>query len=167
MHYLKPMALLLLMLCNSLTFCQSSSDTPPSTAQQKMQQLNFMIGNWVGTSTTFKDGAIDRQVPAFEHIQYKVDQNLITIDLHSTTLQLHTIVYYDEKEGTYFYCPYSKGRAGKHRGRFEDGKFLVQLRESYRLVFQQTPEGQFIEYGERLKDGVWTKSFEDVFEDIR
>lgn len=141
---------------------------PPTTIiQQKMKQLDFLVGNWVGTSTTFKNGVIDQQVPAYEQIQYKLDQTLITLDLHSSTLQLHTLIYYDVQEATYFYCPYGKNRQGKYKGEYRDGKFLVQMSDAYRLVFQRTEEGQFMEYGELLKDGVWTKKFEDVFENIK
>ena len=78
-------------------------------------------------------------------------------------LQLHTVIYYDETVKKYYYCPYSKGkRGGKYPGEFKDGKFIVWFNEEYKLVFQLTPEGEFIEYGEKFKNGLWVKNFKDV-----
>ena len=48
-----------------------------------MEKLNFMIGEWVGISTTYQNDTIAKQVPAFEKISYRLDKNLITIDLQS------------------------------------------------------------------------------------
>ncbi|MEL6560453.1 MAG: hypothetical protein AAFQ94_19845 [Bacteroidota bacterium] len=130
--------------------------------KEKMAELSFMIGDWIGTSTSYSDGSITQQGPAFEKIAYKLDGELITVDLHSTSLQLHTVIYYEPQDETYYYCSFSKRRAGKFRGEVKDGKFWVWFSDTYRLVFQQTPEGEFMEYGETLKDGKWSKSFKDV-----
>lgn len=130
--------------------------------KDKMAELSFMIGDWIGTSTTYEDNTIKEQGPAFEKIAYKLDGELITIDLNSTSLQLHTVIYYEPKDETYYYCPFSKKRVGKFKGEVKDGKFLVWFSDSYRLVFQQTPAGEFMEYGETLKDGKWSLSFKDV-----
>lgn len=132
--------------------------------QNQMEQLNFMIGDWIGTSTVFSNDTISRQGPAFEKIEYKLDRSIITLDLNSSMLQLHTIIYFDSTDNVFYYCPYSKRNKGKkYKGKIEDGKFIVLMNENYRLVFQQTSEGGFMEYGESLKNNVWTKSFEDLF----
>lgn len=131
--------------------------------QNQMEQLNFMIGDWIGTSTVFSKDTISRQGPAFEKIQYKLDRSIITIDLNSSMLQLHTVIYFDSTDNVFYYCPYSKGNnGGKYQGRFEDGRFIVLMSENYRLIFQKTQDEEFIEYGESLKNGIWTKSFKDV-----
>lgn len=74
----------------------------------KMKKLNFMIGDWVGTSTTYDQGKIKNEVPAYQKISYDLDSTIIVIELHSETLHLHTIINYDEKENKYFYHPFSK-----------------------------------------------------------
>ena len=127
-----------------------------------MAELSFMIGDWIGISTSYSDDSITQQGPAFEKIAYKLDGELITVDLHSTSLQLHTVIYYEPNDETYYYCSFSKRRAGKFRGEVKEGKFWVWFSDTYRLVFQQTTAGEFIEYGETLKDGKWSKSFKDV-----
>lgn len=132
-----------------------------STSKEHMEQLSFMVGDWEGISTSFaKTG--DKKVKAHEVVQYKVDQYLITLDLESESLKLHTVIYYDEKEQTYYYCPFYKKGAGKYKGSYNDGKFLVTFNSTKRLVFKQTPEGYFHEYGEQLKDKKWVKYFEDI-----
>ena len=57
----------------------------------EMRKLDFMIGKWVGISRVFEGDTISRQGPVFESIRYLLDSTIITIDLHSTMLQLHTV----------------------------------------------------------------------------
>lgn len=138
------------------------------TAQQKaMQKLDFMVGDWLGTSTTFERDSVLRQVPAFEQIRYKLDQSILTIDLHSETLQLHTVIYYAPEDSTYYYQPYYKNGAGKYRAAFQDGKLIVSPSPTKRFIFERTPEGYFREYGEKYEKGRWIKYFEDIFKTIR
>ena len=82
-------------------------------AQKQMEQLNFLIGDWIGTSTVFSNDTISRQGPVFERIQYQLDRSIITIDLNSSMLQLHTIIYYDSSDNVFYYCPYSKRKRGE------------------------------------------------------
>ena len=132
-----------------------------SGSAEKMAQLSFMVGDWEGPSKSYKDKDTI-QVIAHEIVSYKVDKHLITLDLDSKALKLHTVIYYDEKEASYFYCPYYKKGAGKYKGSFKEGQFLVNFNENRRLIFQRSPEGYFHEYGEELKNGEWVKYFEDL-----
>ncbi|MEM6699249.1 MAG: hypothetical protein AAF599_12675, partial [Bacteroidota bacterium] len=115
--------------------------------QEKMGLLNFMVGDWVGISTTYKDGVVDQKVPAFQKIQYAVDKSIITIDLHSETLQLHTVIYYDEKQKKYFYNPFYKRGANQYTAEYRDGKLIVTKDEKTRFIFHKTSEYGFQEYG--------------------
>ncbi len=145
-----------------ILFIAASSMYSQSEEKQKMNDLSFMVGDWVGISKSFsKKGT--KTVTAHEEISYSLDKHIITIDLKSESLQLHTIIYYDSKEMTYYYCPYSKRGMGKYAGKFEEGKFIVHFNPTNRLIFKRTAKGEFQEYGEQLKDGVWTKYFEDTF----
>lgn len=136
-------------------------------SQEKMKQLDFMVGNWVGTSTTFKNGIAEKQVPAFQQIKYAVNKNIITIDLHSETLQLHTVIYYDEQEKKYFYNPFYEKGAGKFVAEYIDGKLIVTRDKTTRFIFGRTADDEFQEYGEKLVNGKWIKYFEDNFKDIQ
>ncbi|MFT6037193.1 MAG: hypothetical protein ACI9XJ_002784 [Marivirga sp.] len=137
-----------------------------SIQQEKMEKLHFLIGNWVGTSTTYENGALNKQTPAFEQITYKLDNSIITLDLHSESLQLHTVIYYDEKEDTYLYNPYYKEGAAKYVAEYREGKLVVHPNAEKRFVFTLTAEGKFLEYGEKLVNGKWVKYFEDIFSRI-
>lgn len=128
-----------------------------------MEQLSFMAGEWIGTSKGFKDGVVTRQEPAYEHIYYDLDKNILVLQLNSESLQLHTIIYYDEKDQTYYYYPFSKRGVNRYPAEFKDGKLVVSPSQDRRFIFGPTEEGGFREYGETLVNGQWEKYFEDTF----
>jgi hypothetical protein len=134
-----------------------------TSTKNKMEQLKFMVGDWVGISTSYKNDTIESKVPAYQKISYKLDKNIITIDLLSETLQLHTIIYYDDKADKYCYNSYYKGGTGKYTGEFKDNKFVVSPSKTKRFIFHSPSEGVFQEYGEKLENGKWVKYFEDNF----
>ena len=131
--------------------------------QEKMEQLNFMVGEWVGTSKVYENRIVTRQGSAYENISYDLDKNILVIELNTEFLQLHTIVTYDEKNQKYYYHRFSKEGAAKYPAEFEDGQLIVWRDEQTRFIFGRTPEGGFQEYGEQLINGEWTKFFEDTF----
>ncbi|NER12037.1 hypothetical protein GWK08_01165 [Leptobacterium flavescens] len=132
-----------------------------------MEKLNFMIGNWVGTSTVYDKGEVSKQVPAYQKISYDLNKSIVVIELHSELLQLHTIIYYDEKDKTYYYNPFSERGVRKLPAEYKDGQFIVNSSDTNRFIFGRTSENGFREYGERLVDGKWVKYFEDNFKDIQ
>lgn len=133
-----------------------------SEKEAKMKQLAFMVGDWVGTSTTYEGGEIKEQVPAYQEISYDLDSNIIVIELHSELLQLHTIIYYDEMEGRFSYNPYSKSGVRQLPAELIDGRLIVKASETKRFIFSLSETG-FREYGEQLIEGKWEKYFEDNF----
>jgi len=135
-----------------------------SSGQENMEKLDFMIGEWVGISTTYQNDTIEKQAPAFQKISYKLNKSIITIDLQSEILQLHTVIYYDSIDGTYYYNPYYKGGKGEYAAEYKDGKLIVWPNKNKRFIFHLTPEGNFQEYGEKLENGEWVKYFEDNFQ---
>jgi hypothetical protein len=154
---------MLTMLCFlSLAFAKAQTEK-----QQKMQALNFMVGEWVGTSRLYENGELTSEVPAFQNIEYDVDGHVLVIQLNSETLQLHTIIYYDENDGTYYYHPFSKRGMTRAPATLENGRLIVRPNQTTRYIFSQTENGGFKEYGEKLIDGQWIKYFEDTFTDSR
>ena len=133
-----------------------------SEKEMKMKKLSFMVGDWVGTSTSYEGGEIKEQVPAYQKISYDLDSNIIVIELHSELLQLHTIIYYDENESRFSYNPYSKSGVRQLPAELINGRLVVNASETKRFVFSRTQSG-FKEYGEQLIDGKWEKYFEDEF----
>ena len=131
--------------------------------QEKMEQLNFMIGEWVGTTKVYENGVVARQGSAYENISYDLDKSILVIELNTEFLQLHTIINYDEKDQKYYYYRFSKGGAARYPAEYKDGQLIVWRDEKTRFFFSRTQEGGFQEYGEQLINGEWTKIFEDTF----
>jgi len=132
-------------------------------AQKEMQKLDFMVGEWIGNSTSIKADTIYKKVPAYEKISYKIDENIITIDLASETLKLHTVIYYSKEDDTYYYNPFYKSGAATYPATYEGGKLIISPNDNKRFIFTTDALGNFTEYGEELIDGVWKKYFEDKF----
>lgn len=131
--------------------------------QEKMEQLNFLIGEWVGTTKIYDNGVVIKQGAAYENISYDLDKSIVVIKLNTEFLQLHTIINYDEKDQKYYYHRFSKDGAAKYPVEYEDGQLIVWRDEKTRFFFGRTPEGGFQEYGEQLINGEWIKIFEDTF----
>ncbi|WP_162555870.1 hypothetical protein [Reichenbachiella versicolor] len=128
-----------------------------------MEQLNFMVGEWIGTSKVYEDGIVSRQGSAYQKISYDLDKSILVIELNTELLQLHTIIYYDEKDSKYYYYPFSKRGVSKYTAEYKNGQLIVWSNETNRFTFSRTSDGGFREYGEQLIDGKWTKYFEDTF----
>jgi hypothetical protein len=126
-----------------------------------------MIGEWVGTSKAYENGIVTRQGSAYENISFDLDRNILVIELNTEFLQLHTIIYYDEKDQKYYYHRFSKTGAARYPAEFKDGQLIVWRDEKTRFFFGRTPEEDFQEYGEKLIDGEWTKFFEDTFKNTQ
>ncbi len=132
-------------------------------SQEKMEQLNFLIGEWIGTSKIIENGVMTKQGSAYEKISYDLDKSILVIELNTEFLQLHTVIYYDEKDQKYYYHRFSKSGAARYPATYDDGQLVVWKDKNTRFFFIMTPEGGFQEYGEQLIDGKWTKTFEDTF----
>ncbi len=155
--YFYPVAFLLL----------ASSAFSQSEKQEKMELLNFMVGEWIGTSKVYEDGTVSKQGSAYQKISYDLDKNILVIELNTEFLQLRTIIYYDEEAGQYYYYPFSKRGVRKYPAEYRDGQLIVRSSEENRYIFRSTSEGGFQEYGESLVDGKWTRTFEDTFRNTR
>ena len=131
--------------------------------QEKMEQLQFMTGEWVGTSRIYENGMLTREGAAYENIQYDLDTGILVIELNTAFLQLHTIIYYDEQDEQYYYHRFSQKGAARYPAEYRDGQFMVMKDENTRFILGSTPDGGFREYGEQRINGVWTKIFEDTF----
>lgn len=141
----------------------TSSAFAQDLKQAKMEQLNFLVGEWVGTSKIYEDGVVTKQGSAYENISFDLDTSILVIELNTEFLQLHTIINYDEEDQKYYYYRFSKKGAARYPAEYKDGQLIVWRDEKTRFFFGGTPEGGFKEYGEQLINGVWTKIFEDTF----
>jgi len=154
MKYFKPLFCLLLL---------SNVLVGQSPKQEKMEQLHFLVGEWVGTSKIYENGVLTKEGAAYEYISYDLEKNILVIELNTEFLQLHTVILYDEKDQKYYYHRFSKDGAAVYPAEFKENQLLVWKDDTTRFFFDSTPEGGFREYGERLVDGKWVKTFEDTF----
>ncbi len=138
-----------------------------SLKQEKMQQLDYLVGEWIGTSSLFENGVRVDEIPAFESICYDLNGSILVIRLNSVRLNLHTVIYYDEEAGVFQYNAFSENGGRTHPARFMDGRLIVEPNETKRFVFEPHGENGFREYGEELINGKWVKYFEDIFSDTR
>jgi len=135
--------------------------------KDKMEQLSFLVGEWVGTSKIYENGIVTRQGSAYEEISYDLDKSILVIELNTDFLQLHTIINYDEKDQKYYYHRFSKEGFARYPAEFKDEKLIVWRDEKTRFFFGSTAEGNFQEYGEQMINGKWTKIFEDTFKNTQ
>jgi hypothetical protein len=147
--------IVLIFLCSSV-FAQNLK-------QEKMEQLSFLVGEWVGTSKIYENGELTKQCAAYENISYDLDKSILVIELNTEFLQLHTIINYDEKDQKYYYHRFSKEGAAVYPAEYKDGQLIVWRDEKTRFFFGSTPNGGFQEYGEKWINGEWIKFFEDTF----
>ena len=135
--------------------------------QEKMAQLNYLVGEWIGTTNIYENGVVTKKGAAYENISYDLDKNILVIELNTEFLQLRTIITYDEKDQKYYYHRFSKDGAAVYPAEFKDGQLIVWRDESTRFFFRSTSEGDFQEYGEQLINGQWIRTFEDNFKNTR
>ena len=145
----------------------ASSVFAQNIKKDKMEQLSFLIGEWVGTSKIYEDGKLTKQGSAYEKISYDLDKSILVIELNTDFLQLRTIINYDEKDQKYYYHRFSKEGVAIYPAEFKDGKLIVWRDEKTRFFFGRTAEGDFQEYGEQMVNGKWTKIFEDTFKNTQ
>ncbi len=141
----------------------SQSSLSQSISKQKINALSFMIGEWVGTSKLIQNDSVVKEVTALQTIRFDLNKSVIIIDLKSETLNLHTIISYNEKDKTYYYSPYSENGSRKLSAQLVKNQFIVNSNNSKRFIFNLIHKNKFQEYGEKLIDGKWVKYFEDNF----
>lgn len=163
-HFLRNRALPALLLC-SLSTAAAAWQTPQDEADP-MAALAFMRGDWKGTSTSFGPTG-PRMEPISETIGYRLDGNLLVLEVDSPSLRLHTLIHYDAREHAYVYTPFGADGGGTaYRAELEDGRLRVQLGDTRRLTFEPMPDGRLREYGQQLEDGTWTAYFEDLLSPV-
>jgi hypothetical protein len=141
----------------------ASSVFTQNIKKDKMERLSFLVGEWVGTSKIYENGMVTRQGSAYEKISYDLNKSILVIELNTEFLQLRTIVNYDENDEKYYYHRFSKEGFARYPAEFKDGKLIVWKNEKTRFFFGRTSQGNFLEFGEQMINGQWTKTFEDTF----
>ena len=143
--------------------------TYSQTEEQKaMAKLSFLIGDWKGTGTSYP---LDNNEPynVLSSVRYDLNGELLVLRHRSkrdgdTLLALHTIMYYNKKDGFYYYNAYRGSGARPFKCQLNNNEFICEINGDYRLTFKRTENGEFNEFGQRLVDGEWVKNFEDILQ---
>lgn len=134
-----------------------------SPEQEKMGQLSYLVGEWVGTTTIYENGTVAKTGSAFEKISYDLEKNILVIELNTEFLQLRTIINYNVDDQKYYYHRFSKNGSAIYPAEFTNGQLIVWKDEKTRFFFRSTKDGGFQEYGEQKINGEWIRTFEDNF----
>ena len=113
--------------------------------KEKMEQLNFMVGEWIGTTKIYENGVVVKQGAAYENISYDLEKSILVIELKTEFLQLHTIITYNEEDQKYNYHRFSKDGAAIYPAEFKDGQLIVWRDEKTRFFFGKSPDEGFQE----------------------
>lgn len=164
MHYktnynIKLLVTMFLFFTVSISFAQS-------TEQKDMKKLSFLIGDWKGKGSAYPKNK-SKPYDVLSKVRYDLDGEILVLKHRSfrgdtSVLSLHTIMYYNKKDTHYYYNSYTKSGTRPFRCQLSSKQFICKRGEDYKLVFQLTENGAFNEYGERLINGKWIKSFEDI-----
>ncbi len=134
--------------------------------KSEVAKLSFLVGKWSGPGTSYAEDGSTSTYHDVEHVRFDLDQNLLLINAHGEkdgekTYQLHTVIYYDPVAKHYWYTPYTGKRARRFACELATQKFLcLNEDKNFRLTFQRLNDGTWNEFGERLKQGNWSKTFE-------
>ena len=141
--------------------------TAQNSEKDKMEQLSFLVGEWIGTSKIYENGTVIKQGAAYEKISFDLNNSILVIELNTEFLQLRTIVTYDQTDQKYYYHRFSKEGFARYPAEYKDGKLIVSKDKKTRFFFTKTIDGNFQEYGEQLINGEWIRYFEDNFQNVK
>lgn len=150
----------------------SNADDAATVAQIKMKALSFLVGNWVGEGQSYDDAGVGSPYTDTESVWFDAEDSLLIIQAKGVRddkpfYGIHTVIYYDEAVEHYWYNPYTAGGARAFSCNLVDKKFLCHTADkTFRLTFRRTDEGQWNEFGERLVDGQWKKTFETLLDKV-
>lgn len=152
----------------------SPTNAQESEAQEAISALGFLVGDWEGPGVSYAADGSQTNYHDTEFVRFDLDKKILLINAAgkradgTVSYQLHTVIYYDVAAGHYVYTPYA-GRAPRrfHCQLDETPKLLcLNEDENYRLTFQRLPDGAWNEFGERLGEDIWSKSFETILHPV-
>ncbi len=146
----------------------TQAEEKESVQQAKIRALSFLVGNWAGEGKSYDDSGKTSSYFDTEHVWFDVEDSLLIIQANGYRNEklfygIHTVIYYDESAEHYWYNPYTAGGARAFSCNLIDKEFLCYTEDkTFRLTFRRTDSGQWNEFGERLVDGLWKKTFETI-----
>ena len=156
-----------------LSVVSCAQATSESEAKTAIERLDFLAGNWGGEGLSFAEDGTQTRYYDTEHVRFDLDNHLLLINAKGErdgqlTYQLHTVIYYDVEAQHYLYTPYSGRRAARSFNCDLNKQKLICLTEAkaFRLTFQRLADGRWNEFGERLIDDKWRKTFETKLSEL-
>jgi len=185
---MKAIFLITFIMLSGLQLCSSKNQT--STAlksavqkenfenkSSKLSELDFLVGHWSGPGISYGQDGQKTHYYDTELVRFDLSKKLLLINARGeqpngeTSYALHTVIYYDDVAGHYWYTPYNGQGRGIPARSFSCN--LVQAQfvcyndgRDFRLIFQRLEDGRWNEYGERLSGENWSKSFETILSPV-
>jgi hypothetical protein len=138
--------------------------------QDKIKALSFLVGSWAGEGRSYADDGSNSSYFDTEDVWFDVENSLLIIQAkgfrdNKQFYGIHTVIYYDEAQGHYWYNPYTAKGARAFSCDLGNKVFLCHTPDkTFRLTFRRTESGQWNEFGEKLVDGHWQKTFETLLD---
>ena len=155
---------MLTMLCLLAVNAQAQSNL--SVQQTEMAKLDFLVGHWAGEGKSYDGDGESSTYYDTEDVWFDVQGGVLVIQARGFKegeqfYGIHTLIYYDEEAKHYWYNPYTDKGARRFACELKDKQFVCFTEDkSFRLTFRRTSTGQWNEFGERLVNGQWIKTFE-------
>ena len=165
---MKSFLFVLLCMVNYCNWCIAQSPEVLSPEQEAISKLNFLVGDWAGPGVSYASDGTKADYYDTEYVRFDLGQKVLLINARGekdgvVTYQLHTIIYYDKDAGHYWYTPYSGGQPRRFLCHLMDKQFLCKNEAAdFRLTFKRKADGSWNEFGERLDNGLWKKTFETI-----
>ena len=162
---MNPSFLLILLLFLPASYSQTIA---LSEQQIAMEKLSFLIGKWEGRGISYDDKGNTSSYFDTEKVWFDVQNSLLIIQANGFKddqpfYGIHTVIYYDINKQHYWYNPYTATGARAFECHLDEQVFKCYIADkTFRLTFQLTEKGQWNEFGERLVNGSWQKTFETV-----
>lgn len=161
----RSIAVLLISISSIMT--TAMADEVEQTQEQKaISALEFLTGNWSGPGQSIDNEGNVSEYHDTEFVRFDLDRNILLINARGerdgqTVYQLHTVIYFDSKKQHYFYTPYRGVEPRSFACNLVDRQFICFNDDrDFRLTFQRLEDGRWNEFGERLVEGAWVKTFE-------
>ncbi len=138
--------------------------------QAKIRELGFLVGSWSGEGKSFDETGDHSSYFDTEDVWFDVQESVLVIQAkgyrnNEQFYGIHTVIYYDEEAQHYWYNPYTAKGARAFSCDLDSKVFVCFTPDkTFKLTFRRTESGQWNEFGERLIDREWKKTFETLLD---
>jgi hypothetical protein len=165
-NLLKILLIILMVSGSQLSVLAQDSSDPSPLAQEEIQKLSFLIGNWKGSGWMIGPDQKQHSFDQEEIIQMKLAGTAILVQGVGTAdgKVVHNamaVISDAEGVGKYDFSSFlQNGRKGTYKAELIDGKLFWYPADQVRYIISINEKGQWFEIGEYKRGDSWFKFFE-------